>query len=315
MGDTEVFHLPLFLNWRLPAPSSSLVQVEFGAVTHPGAVRPSNEDAYLIFKISRTWERLLTSLPWDQLPPKFEEHGYVMAVADGMGGHHAGEVASTLALRTGVALVLNAAQWALKLDHPEQGAEQIEEAIQRGLDYFRTIHQVVRDQASGDPQLARMGTTLTTSYSFGQDLFVLHVGDSRAYLFRQGKLRQLTRDHTIVAALVELGTLTPEEAARHRLRHVLTRAIGGGAGEVHAEVIHRQLAHGDILLLCSDGLTNHLSDLQITDILLRAEPASVACQTLLHQALQAGGKDNITILLARYHLPDSPDQANPVQPS
>lgn len=309
-SDTAEHHSHSFLFPEMPTPFSSLVKVEFAARTDTGKVRHHNEDSYLIFRTGRFFKRLHTSLPEGQLPEHFEESAYVLAVADGMGGHQAGDVASSLALRTAVSLILNAAHWALKLDHPDDRAHLIDEAIARGVAYFREINQTLAKQARSDPSLARMGTTLTSAYSFGADLFVLHVGDSRAYLFREGHLRQLTRDHTMVQALVEAGTLSHEQAARHRLRHVLTRALGGGGEEeLRVDVTHRELLDGDCLLLCSDGLSSMVPDGRIREVLARGEALEAACQTLVDLALQAGGKDNVTVLLARYQLPNAPPRA------
>jgi protein phosphatase len=304
MADTAEIHTHPYLFPELPQPFSSLVEVEFAARTHVGKVRPHNEDSYLIFRTGRSFQRLHTSLPDAQVPPRFDEAGYVMAVADGMGGHGAGDVASSLALRTAVALVLNAAHWALKLDHPEERTREVEQAIARATRYFEQIHQTLANEALADPALARMGTTLTASYSFGDDLFVLHVGDSRAYLFREGRLQQLTRDHTIVQTMVDAGVLPREEAPRHRLRHVLTRALGGGPGEAaRVDVTHRQLQDGDCVLLCSDGLSGMVPDERIREALARGDAAEATCESLVERALEAGGKDNVTVLLARYRLP------------
>ncbi|MFO0878778.1 MAG: protein phosphatase 2C domain-containing protein [Gemmataceae bacterium] len=301
--DTAIYDTPPFLLPEVPEPFSSRVEVDLAALTHQGLVRSGNEDSYIIYRTSRMWERLHTSLSNDHLPRRFEENAYLLAVADGMGGHQAGEVASQLAIRTGVALVLNAAQWAMKLDHPEARESEIEEAVARGSDYFRRIHQALADQSMADPALSRMGTTLTVSYSVGDDLFVLHVGDSRAYLYRSDMLDQITRDHTVVQTLVDAGTITPEQAQGHRLRHVLTRVLGGGAREAHAEVSHRQLMDGDCLLVCSDGLTSMVPDTEIAAILRLQLSAERTCQTLIDAALAAGGRDNVTVALGRYRIP------------
>jgi protein phosphatase len=266
-------------------------------------VRPHNEDAYLVFRTGRTWQRLMTSLPEGQLPERFEECGYGMAVADGMGGHRAGEVASNMALRTAVAVILNNPHWSLKLDNPVSRVKEIEQTINRGAQYFRAIHQAICDRARGDPTLASMGTTLTATYSFGADLFVMHVGDSRAYLWRKSELRQLTRDHTIAQEMADSGALSAEEAAGHRLSHVLTRAIGGGAEEIETSVEFHELHDGDVIFLCTDGLTNMVSDRAIASVLENGLPSDQACRALVERALDAGGKDNVTVVMAKYHLP------------
>jgi serine/threonine protein phosphatase PrpC len=281
-----------------PAPFSSLVQVDVAALSHPGKVRPNNEDHFLVGRLGRYLDVLRTNLPEGELPLRSEETGYGMIVADGMGGAEGGEVASRLAIRTLVDLVLNVPDWILRLDE-----ERVEEAMQRVTQRFRQVDAVLSQHAEGDPKLSRMGTTMTLAYSLGVDLFIVHVGDSRVYLFRQGQLRQLTRDHTLVRMLVDSGQLTQEEAATHRLRHVLTYALGRHGGDVPVEVQRLRLADGDCLVLCTDGLTEMVADAQIADVLGRSGPAEEACRTLVDLALERGGKDNVTVIVACYRFP------------
>jgi protein phosphatase len=149
-----------------------------------------------------------------------------------------------------------------------------------------------------------MGTTLTLAWSLGGELFVAHVGDSRAYLLRHGKLHRLTRDHTRAQELADLGVISDEDVATHRLRHVLTQALGicEGGGEPDMERI--RLDDGDRLLVCTDGLTNMVDEATITAELDPARNASAdaACQRLLELALNRGGKDNVTIVVAGYQI-------------
>jgi protein phosphatase len=154
-----------------------------------------------------------------------------------------------------------------------------------------------------DPGLRGMGTTMTLALSLGPSLLIGHVGDSRAYLFRPGVLLQLTRDHTVVQALVEAGRLTPAEAATHPFRHVLTRSLGSGPDRVEADFQRAWLADGDQLLLCTDGLTDMVDNAAIAAVLGGAATAEEACQALVALALKNGGKDNVTVALARYRFP------------
>jgi protein phosphatase len=286
-----------------PKPFSSLVRVDFGARSDVGKRRSNNEDAYIVYRTGRYWEKLLTNLADGDLPDRHDETGYVMAVADGMGGPAAGEIASTMSLRTGIHLVLNAVKWSLKLDHPDERTEEIEEGIRRAAEYFNKINQAVIERGRKEPNLAGMGTTLTASYSYGDDFFLFHIGDTRAYLFREGRLQQLTRDHTVPQGLVDAGLLSPEALPRHHLRHVLTRSLGQASGDVPIDVHQGKLADGDRLLLCSDGLYDMVDDATISTILARPLTSQETCQALVDQALQAGGKDNVTVLLARYTIP------------
>ena len=145
-----------------------------------------------------------------------------------------------------------------------------------------------------------MATTLTVAYSIGADLFVAHVGDSRCYLLRAGKLRQLTRDHRILQDLVSRGLLTPEQAQRHPLRNALTDAIGGTAPGIRADLGHVALELGDALLLCTDGLTEMISDARIRTVLQSSGDPEAACRRLVDLANDAGGLDNVTAVVARF---------------
>lgn len=290
-------------------PYSSLVEVDFGALTDKGNVRPHNEDSFLIYRTGRYWQKLMTSLPEDHLPDNYEDRAYVMAVADGIGGAAAGEVASSMALRAVVHLVLNAAKWALKFDDSSQREAEIQEAMDRAAEYMRRVDQTLTQTGENHPELRGMGTTMTASYSVGDDLFIIHIGDSRAYLYRKGVLQQLTNDHTVAQALASAGAITKEEASTHYLRHVLTRAIGTQKGRIEAEITQYRLADGDRLLLCSDGLSDMVSDDQIAAVLARNETSMAACRELVDLALANGGKDNVTVALAGYRMPQRPETA------
>ena len=214
---TETFQ---FLNIR---PSGGPpIRVEFAAASHPGKVRPNNEDHFLITRMGRTFQAVSTNMPDKELPSAVDEVAYGMIVADGMGGMAAGERASQLAIRTGVDLVLKSPTWTTRVD--EQAARHLIERLQS---YFHEVDSVVVGEASSDRQLSGMGTTLTVAYLIDATAFIVHVGDSRAYHFHEGELRQMTRDHTMAQDLVRSGRLKPEEAHRHFQRHVLTNYVGG----------------------------------------------------------------------------------------
>jgi protein phosphatase len=151
-----------------------------------------------------------------------------------------------------------------------------------------------------------MGTTLTVACSLGPHLILYYVGDSRAYLFREGRLHRLTRDHTQAQVLADLGHISPDEVSRHRLRHVLTRVVGTTGGRVEVEVEYVCLADGDRVLLCTDGLSDMVPDGQIAEVLRSTERSEEACRALVDLALGAGGKDNVTVVLARYTIPVRP---------
>jgi serine/threonine protein phosphatase PrpC len=169
---------------------------------------------------------------------------------------------------------------------------------------FRQVHEALQEKARLDPRLRGMGTTMTAAYSIGDDLFITQVGDSRAYLFRDGKLQRLTRDQTHAQMLADSGLISQQDVARHRLRSVLTSALGASQKNVNAVIERVKLVDGDRLLLCSDGLTDMTDDEKIADLLGRESRSDEACRLLVDSALANGGRDNITVVLARYSIPE-----------
>ena len=153
--------------------------------------------------------------------------------------------------------------------------------------------------------MAGMGTTLTVALSLGADLFVAHLGDSRAYLLRDGELNQITKDHTLARAMIEAGVATGDDPAVHVVRRVLTAALGATARPNDPQVERLYLKHDDQLLLCTDGLTESLDIETIRSLLQSAASAEEACNALIGTALSSEGTDNITVLLARYRFPQS----------
>ncbi len=273
------------------------VTVEFAGASHIGKVRRKNEDHYLVTRISRRLDVLSTNVPEGELPQVLEDSAYAMVVADGMGGMGAGDCASKLAIRTGIELVLESPRWSLRVDDHE--AEQL---ISRMKDYFRRVDATVVGQTRANPSLSGMGTTLTVAYSAGTSAFIVHAGDSRAYLFRAGVLRQLTHDHTYAQALFAAGRIAPDEVDTHASRHVLTNFVGGPSLGIVPEVVPLELADGDWLMLCSDGLTGMVRDTEITEVLQQQSSPAGAAQALIDRALDRGGKDNVTVVLGRYAI-------------
>jgi protein phosphatase len=203
----------------------------------------------------------------------------VLVVADGMGGAKAGEVAAQMAIDSVGRLV-----------GPVHEGD-VRGAVERAN---RAIRRVARD----DPDKSGMGTTLTAAMLDDGRLDVVHVGDSRAYLWRGGELRQVTEDHSVVAELVRRGSITREEAETHPHRNVITRALGAEEG-VDADVVHVDLEDGDVVLLCSDGLSSYVPEAAIAEVLARTERLDAAARGLVNLANGAGGADNVTVVLAR----------------
>jgi protein phosphatase len=177
--------------------------------------------------------------------------------------------------------------------------------MNRAAERVNQVHDVIKEKARLDPRLRGMGTTMTAAFSLGNDLFVAQVGDSRAYLFRNGSLQLLTRDQTQAQKLADLGAISQQEVACHRLRHILTSALGSPQSDVDAEIRRWKLADGDRLLLCSDGLTDMIDDAGIAAVLARETRSNEACRLLVERALANGGRDNVTVVLARYSMPST----------
>jgi serine/threonine protein phosphatase PrpC len=284
----------------VPTVASSAVSVDVAALTDRGRVRDLNEDAYAVFRLGRYLEPVSTSLHADDLPPRHEAFGYIMVVADGVGGREAGDVASRASVLKTLGLAQGAPHWSLKLDDPETREDELKYIHDRAYKYLALVQADIRRRAQDDPSLAGMGTTYTLAYSVGLELFVMHVGDSRAYLLRGGQLRKITHDHTVAQEYADIGMIRQDEVAGHRLHHVLTRAVSSQGETPIGDFHHVVLATGDRLLLCSDGLTDMASEIEIAEILLARPESERACRALVDLALEHGGKDNITVIVAEY---------------
>lgn len=250
--------------------------------TDVGLVRESNQDHFLIAELARTMWVLQTSLPQPEIQHG-NRRGHLFLIADGMGGHFGGEIASALTVKT-------VEQFMLDVFHR---AEDFQTALKQA--HFRLLKKSARH-----PEVSGMGTTLTMAVANNWKLFVVHAGDSRCYLFRNNELMQLTTDHTIVAELIRNGALKPEDAAHHRYRNVVTNVVGASLDQVQVEVQEFELQPEDVLLLCSDGLNDMLKDDEICDILQTERDPQMACDRLVNEALEKGGRDNITTIVTRF---------------
>ncbi len=240
-----------------------------------GQVRGRNEDAFLVIDATLQNDGGLTPLG-------------LYIIADGMGGHQKGEVASSTAVRVVACHII---QDVFVPFLSEEGRDNQRRPINEAL-----IDAVEAANLAVHTQIPEAGTTLTAALIFGYRVYLAHVGDSRAYLFGQGTLRQITQDHSLVARLVELGQATPEEALTHAHRNVLYRAIGQ-AGSLDVDTYTQPFPEGSCLLLCSDGLWGTVSDQEIADILAMASSPQNALERLIAMANQNGGTDNITAIL------------------
>jgi len=280
-----------------PDPVSVRVQVEIGSATHTGLTRPNNEDSFLVGRVERALQTVATNLPVSYGPARSEEVAYGMLVADGLGGSDGGEVASRLAVAGFVNLVLDTPDWIMRVDEPD--ADRV---MERMGERFKRLGAAVAERAAADPALKGMATTMTLACSSGPEVVIAHVGDSRAYLVRGTDLIRLTRDHTFAQDLADVGKIAQKDVEGHRYSHVLTRALGSQGGDVVADVTRLGLKDGDALLLCTDGLTNMVPEPAVA-ALIPGRTAQGACDALVAAALAAGGKDNVTVILARYRFP------------
>lgn len=285
--------LPVLRPKHAQRAATSMHAIDVAGRTDVGCVRAQNEDTFLIADLGRWLEVRETSLAVPEAQRRIAgPKGTLMMVADGMGGHGGGEVASAVAVDMVAQFALYAMPWVTQPDEPA------EEELLRKLGGAMTQCQERLEQVALRKRIHHYqpGTTLTIAYALWPKLYVAHAGDSRLYLYRDGELAQITTDHTVGQALRESGAI----AGPSRFDHVLVNVVGGGGERVHAEAHSLRLAQGDRVLLCSDGLTGHVGDKRIADELRTAPRAEVACERLIEAAKAGGGLDNVTVVVARF---------------
>lgn len=271
----------------------SAMDWEFFGLTHTGTVRKTNQDHFLVCSLRKHMEVHLTSLPnLDQLPLEGERVAHFAMVADGVGSGAGGGEASRLALEEVSQYVAHTMRCYYTTDATNEQAflDALEEAAMQG-------HARLVEMAETDPERRRMATTLTLWIGAWPHSYLLQVGDSRCYIYGNDRLTQISRDQTMAQELVDQGVLTRSDAENSHWQHVLSSAIGGTQA---APVVTRvDQAWTSVGLLCSDGLTKHVSDEQIAERLRTMTSAKQACKALLNDALEDGGTDNITIVVGR----------------
>jgi protein phosphatase len=271
-----------------------LGKMDCAGLTDPGRARDVNEDQFLIASLSKSMQVHSTSLDLDDSARLFgPSQGRLLLVADGMGGHAAGRRASALAVDSLTAYVLNALPWFFRLRGDRE--ELFLDELKAALEYCQG-----RLQAEGErlPGRRGMGTTLTLAYLAWPRAYLVHAGDSRCYLLHGPRLRRLTRDHTVARQLAEQGALEGPEHLPWARR--LWNVLGGGPDELAPEVYRADLALGDTLLLCTDGLTRHVEDVDLARLLAADCPAEETCRHLVNAANAAGGRDNVTVVVAHF---------------
>ncbi len=267
--------------------------------TDTGCVRSNNEDQFLVAELERAMVLQQSGFPIED-GRRLVDHprAKLIVVADGMGGHSSGEVASTVAVDAMTHYAFSMLPWL------GSAATESEEALAQGLELAVQHAQArIRLVAMRKGLDTSLGTTLTMAYIKWPSMYLVHVGDSRAYLFRAGELFRLTRDHNLAEEMIRRGVLTEDEARDSRFASILTNAVGGTTDDVNAELFHFELLEGDLLLLCTDGLYGEVTDADIAKRLSHVRsPAFVepCVDALIKAAKAAGGRDNVTAVLALF---------------
>jgi serine/threonine protein phosphatase PrpC len=268
-------------------------EIDVYGLTHPGKVRTENQDHFLICALKKQMVVRLTSLPEaDHLMAEPERLASLAMVADGVGGGTKGAEASRIALEA----VAKYASSSMRCYYAASSADDREfsEELQEGA--LQCHAELVR-RGEENPEYRGMATTLTLYLGVWPRAYLLQVGDSRCYLLRRGQLTQITRDQTMAQELVDLGVLTRADASNSRFAHTLSSSIGGS--QTAPVVTLFDMTWGTVLLLCSDGLTKHVSDEGLRERLRSMTSARQVCEDLLQDALEGGGSDNITIIVGR----------------
>jgi protein phosphatase len=265
-----------------------MVRVDAYGLSHAGKVRSVNEDHFAIMTLQKAVQLRATNLNDTTLLDRLQKpEVYILVVADGVGGGVGGKIASGVAVKAVVEYLAEAVGCVRDFDTEHENAflEQLSRAVERGHERLKEMFQT-----QGGP-----ATTLTMVTLVWPRAYVVHVGDSRGYVRRRGTLKQFTRDQTMGDYLVDIGAVTEQHAEKAGLYNVLSSAVGG---DLVPSVGVVDLADGDAVLLCTDGLTKHVSDERIAQI-LASQNAEAAAHSLIDAALEGGGTDNVTVVIAK----------------
>ena len=283
--------MPTDAQWARPADT----ELDMFGLTHVGRVRAENQDHFMLCTVHPQVVVHGTSLPEpESLPLRGTRIATYMLVADGVGSGAGGGEASRLALATVTQYVASSMR-----SYHAAGAASDKEFYEALTGAAYEAHAAVREKAASDPG-AKMATTLTLAVAVFPWLYVTQVGDSRCYVYWDGKLNQVTRDQTIAQGLVDQGLMPADRASQSPFSHVLSSAIGGD--EAMPVVSRVEIPRGCVVFLATDGLTKHVTDAEIAAELERMESSEQACRTLLQMALERGGSDNISMISARAPL-------------
>ena len=267
-------------------------EIDAHGLTHPGKVRPDNQDHFLLCSLRKQLVVRGSSIPdADGLLTGSERLASLAMVADGVGGAARGETASRVALTAVTKYVTRSMRCYYGTGEDDQ---EFYDALKDGA---RESHSELLQRSEEDPDYRGMATTLTLYLGVWPRAYLLQLGDSRCYVLRDSELTQITRDQTMAQELVDQGIMKAEQVAGTRLEHTLTSSIGGS--HTQPTITRFEMNWGHVLLLCSDGLTRHVSDDRIREVLRSMTSAQQACETLLQEALEGGGTDNITVVVGR----------------
>ena len=266
---------------------SKPIRVEVFGKTDLGRTRDHNEDRFLVADLTRKAASLLPNVRQHDIGPR----GTLLVVADGMGGAAAGEVASEMATDTIYGHLVKT--WNDEDEvTPQRFAYRLKESVE-------VANASIHAHAKAHPEVRGMGTTATAAGLLNDHLYLTQVGDSRAYLIRGGQAHQITKDQSLMQRLVEAGELTEEEAAQSERRNIILQALGPDP-KVKVDLTYQEVRRGDVLVLCSDGLSGQVKKEEIGQIVSSTPDLSAACDKLIALANERGGPDNITVVIARF---------------
>jgi serine/threonine protein phosphatase PrpC len=273
-----------------------MAEIDVCGMTHQGLVRAANADHFLVASFHRTMRVHATSLGDAVGPQETQQRGLLLLVADGVGGAVDAGDGAARAVTTVAQHLLHETEICSQLV-----ADRRDDAVSYLRESVATAHRTLVEASESDEKMQR-ATTLTMYAAFWPSAFVLHVGDSRLYRYRDGVLERLTTDQTVAQMMIDSGAMSAEAAERSPLKHVLWSAVG--SSEIVPEVVVTDCTRHGVVLLCTDGLTKHVTDDEIASHMARRAPTETTCKALVDLALSRGGTDNVTVVMGRTRQAD-----------
>lgn len=276
---------------------TSEIQINCWGMTDTGRARNENQDQFLVAELQKQMAIQSSSVDFQTPSGRTHNCGKLLMVADGMGGMRAGDVASAITIKSTADFLLRSMHWPLFPTTPE--FQTFTHDLKKAAAFTDAM---VRNSVLAFPQYMGLGSTLTAAYIHWPKLYVLHVGDSRCYLLRNNKIQLLTHDQTLAQQLCDCGKMSSEQAENSSFRHVLSNAIGSDR-KLEAMVYQQPLKLGDRLLLCSDGVNQHLSDNELEELLSVDQSPQLTSETIIALVNHRGGLDNSTVVVAAIETP------------